>query len=234
MAGGLGYYVVNVPDAVRAKDFYNAVLGWNAEQGEDPKTYYHVGGSQPAGGINGGTESPDITTYFLTDDAKETVGRIRELGGQAPDPSQWESGWSTHCTDDQGGRFAIWQPAPSYAPDGPPKPRNGDLHYSVLPTADEDRAKRFYGELFGWRFSAGSHPHGWNIEGVEPAAGMFGGGTSGQIVVYFRVDDIEAAVARVEAAGGTSGPVQTNRVGWHVDCRDDQGTEFSLASLRES
>jgi predicted enzyme related to lactoylglutathione lyase len=232
MATGLGYYVVHVPDAVRAKAFYNTVLGWHPEPGADPQGYYHIEGSQPAGGINGGAESPRIATYFLVGDAKEAVSRIRELGGQAPDPSQSESGWSVECLDDQGGRFAIWQPAPSYAPDGPPKAKHGDLHYSVLPTADDERAKRFYGELFGWRFSEGSHPHGWNIEGVEPAAGMFGGGPDGRISVYFWVDDIEAAVARVDAAGGASGPVQTNRTGWHADCRDDQGTEFSLSSLR--
>lgn len=230
MTGGLGYYVVHVPDAVRAKAFYNAVLGWKTEPGEDPKGYYHIEGSAPAGGINGGAESAHIATYFRVEDAKETVTRIRELGGQAPDPSQSKSGWSVECEDDQGGTFAIWQPA---APAGPPKSRPGDLFYSVLPTADEDKAKRFYGALFGWRFSKGSHAHGWNIEGVEPAAGMFGGGTSGQIGVYFWAEDIEAAVARVKAAGGTSGPVQPNQSGWHADCRDDQGTEFSLGSLRE-
>lgn len=234
MAAGLGYYVVNVPDAVRAKAFYNAVLGWMTQPGDDPEAYYHVEGSQPAGGINGGVESPSITTYFLVEDAKETVSRIRELGGQAPDPSQSESGLSVECVDDQGGRFSIWQPAPSYAPDGPPKAKIGDLHYSVLPTADDERAKRFYGDLFGWRFSKGGHAHGWDIGGVEPAAGMFGGGTIGRIGVYFWVEDIEAAVARVEAAGGTAGQVQTNRKGWHVDCRDDQGTEFALSSLRDS
>lgn len=229
MTGGLGYYVVHVPDALRAKAFYGAVLGWDAGQGGDPKGYHHIEGSAPAGGINGGAESPRIATYFRVEDAKETVTRIRELGGQAPDPSQSKSGWSAECEDDQGGPFAIWQP--TYASDA--KSRPGDLFYSVLPAADEDKAKRFYGALFGWRFSKGSHAHGWNIEGVEPAAGMFQSGTSGQILVYFWVADIEAAVARVEAAGGTSGPVQPNQSGWHADCRDDQGTEFSLGSLRE-
>src|SRR5690349_1391163 len=150
MAGGLGYYVVHVPDAVRAKAFYREVLGWNAEPGEDPATYYHVDGSQPAGGINGGARTPHITVYYLVDDAKAAVAKIRELGGEAPDPSRSASGWSAECVDDQGGAFAIWQPEPSYAPDGPIKPGEGDLFYSVVQTADATRAKRFYGELFGW------------------------------------------------------------------------------------
>lgn len=234
MTTGLGYYVVHVPDAVRAKAFYQTVLGWRADPGEESKGYYHVEGSSPAGGIAGGVDKPYVETYVLTDDAKATAARIRELGGEAPDPARSTSGWSAECADDQGGPFAIWQPAPSYAPDGPPKCAAGDVFYSVLPTADDQKAQRFYGELFGWRFTEGSHAHGWNIANAEPPAGMFGGGTSGRIRVYFRVDDIEAAVRRVEDAGGTSGPVEPNSAGWHADCRDDQGTEFSLGSLRDA
>lgn len=234
MSTGLGYYVVHVPDAVRAKAFYGAVLGWRTEPGDGPDGYHHIAGSSPAGGIAGAAGTPGVTSYFLVDDAKAAVTKIRELGGEAPDPSQSASGWSVECVDDQGGAFAIWQPAPGFAPDGPPKCGTGDLHYSVLPVADDEPARRFYGALFGWTFTPGSHAHGWNIEGVEPPAGLFGAGTSGQIRVYFRVDDIEAAVARVRAAGGTSGPVEPNSAGWHADCVDDQGVAFSLGSLRDS
>jgi predicted enzyme related to lactoylglutathione lyase len=234
MAAGLGYYVVHVPDALRAKAFYKTVLGWRAEPGDDPQAYYHIEGSSPAGGIGGGAKTPHISTYFLVDDAKATVAAIRELGGQAPDPTQSASGWSATCTDDQGGEFSIWQPDRSYATDGPPRCDIGDLFYSVLPVADDERAKRFYGALFGWELTTGSHPHGWNIANVEPPAGLFGAGTSGQTNVYFRVADIEAAAAAVRAAGGTSGPVEPNSAGRHADCTDDQGVKFSLGSLRDS
>lgn len=230
----LGYYVLHVPDSVRAKAFYDQVLGWHAEPGEDPRAYYHVDGSSPAGGIAGGAPEPSITAYFVVDDAQHAARRIRELGGQAPDPTESPSGWSAECTDDQGGPFAIWQPSTTYAEDGPPKPSDGDLFYYVLRVADDDTAKRFYGQLFGWELTTGSHPHGWNITNTEPPGGMFGAGTSGPISVYFRVSDIEAAVRRVRAAGGTPGPVEPNSVGWHADCRDDQGLRFSLGSLRDS
>lgn len=233
MAAGMGYYVVHVPDAVRAKAFYKAVLGWQADPGDDPEGYYHVGASSPAGGIGGGASEPGITTYFMVDDAKATAAAIRELGGQAPDPSQSASGWSAECTDDQGGPFAIWQPERSYAPDGPPKCDIGDLHYLVVRTGDAERGKAFYGRLFGWEFSEGNHPSGWNVTNTEPAAGMFGAGEPGPIVAYFRVAQIESALERVHAAGGTPGAAQRNAVGWHADCVDDQGTTFSLASLRE-
>src|SRR5262245_48300955 len=168
MAAGLGYYVLHLPDSVQGKAFYRAVLGWDAEPGDDPKRYYHVGGSSPAGGIAGGASEPSITAYLLVNDAKETVAAIRGLGGQAADPSQSASGWSAECTDDQGAPFAIWQPESSYAPAGPPKCDIGDLFHFVVRVKDDERAKRFYGELFGWEFSAGSHPRGWNAHNIEP------------------------------------------------------------------
>jgi predicted enzyme related to lactoylglutathione lyase len=233
MATQLGYYVVNVPDSVRGKAFYHTVLGWNADSGDDPHAYYHVAGSSPAGGINGAAQTPHITTYFIVDDAKAAAAQIRELGGHADEPVQSKSGWSGACTDDQGGEFSIWQPEPSYAPDGPIKPGMGDLLYSVLPSADDEKARRFYGELFGWEFTPGNHEHGWNILNVEPPAGLFGAG-AGPIIVYFQVADIEAAVTTVKEAGGTPGAVQPNSKGWHADCVDDQGTAFGLVSVREA
>jgi uncharacterized protein len=234
MAGGLGYYVVHVPDAVRGKAFYHAVLSWLAEPGDEPERYYHVEGSSPAGGINGGAETPHITTYFLVDDAKATAARVRELGGQAAEPTRSPSGWSTTCTDDQGGEFSIWQPEPGYVPDGPVKPGDGDLFYFVVQAVDDERAKRFYGSLLGWEFTPGSHPRGWNIHNIEPVGGLFGAGTTGPITVYFQVADIESALERLRAAGGTPGVVQPNAVGWHADCTDDQGVKFSLGSLRDA
>lgn len=230
---GLGYFVMNVPDAVRAKGFYRAVLGWEAEAGDDPQRYYHIEGSSPAGGINGGAR-PGIDTYFTVADAAATATRIRELGGTAAEPMESASGWSAECVDDQGGEFRIWQPAPGYAADGPPKSGEGDLFYSVLVAADDERAKRFYGELFGWRFTEGSHARGWNIENVQPAAGMFGAGRPGPMMVYFRVADVDAAAARVRAAGGTAGETTPNSSGWHADCLDDQGLAFSIGSLRDT
>ncbi|HEV2778729.1 MAG TPA: VOC family protein [Actinophytocola sp.] len=234
MPEGLGYFVVHVPDALRAKEFYGKTLGWRTGDGEDPKGYHHIEGSSPHGGISGGAREPRIDASFLVRDAKATVGRIRELGGSAPDPREYPSGWSAECTDDQGGRFGIWQPSADYAPAGPAKPGDGDLFYFVLPTADDGKAKRFYGALLGWEFTTGTHPRGWNIANIEPPGGLFGAGAAGPISVYFQVPDIEAAVAAVRAAGGTADPVETNKVGWHAACRDDQGTQFYLGSLRDS
>ncbi|MGH3745522.1 MAG: VOC family protein, partial [Mycobacteriales bacterium] len=49
--------------------------------------------------------------------------------------------------------------------------------------------------------------------------------------VGYRVEDIEAAVARVRAAGGTTGPVEHADYGDLCDCVDLQGRRFGLHQL---
>ncbi|MFL6140418.1 MAG: hypothetical protein ACJ72N_00925 [Labedaea sp.] len=227
MPAVLGYFVINVPDALRAKDFYHNTLGWQFQPDD------HVVGSSPTGGVFGAAATPRIDAYFVVEDAARTAAQVRDLGGQAGRPLRSPAGWSTRCTDDQDGEFAIWQPDQAYALDGPPKPGIGDLVYFVLPAADDELAKRFYGPLFDWQFSTGSHPGGWHITNVAPPGGLFGAGAPGPISVYFQVDDIEAAADRIRAAGGTCGPAQPNRAGAHAACRDNQGLDFFISSLRD-
>jgi predicted enzyme related to lactoylglutathione lyase len=45
--------------------------------------------------------------------------------------------------------------------------------------------------------------------------------------LYFRVDDIEPA-ARVRELGGEVDEYCTSETGGYAECRDDQGTHFSL------
>jgi predicted enzyme related to lactoylglutathione lyase len=52
---------------------------------------------------------------------------------------------------------------------------HGDLTYFWLSLADAEKAKGFYGELLGWRYSPGNAPEGWNIEGTSPPGGLHGG-----------------------------------------------------------
>jgi uncharacterized protein len=50
-------------------------------------------------------------------------------------------------------------------------------------------------------------------------------------VPMYLVDDIEAAVGRVRAAGGTASDPERQRYGVTSDCVDDQGTRFNLGEL---
>ena len=104
----------------------------------------------------------------------------------------------------------------------------GNLVYFVIPAADAERAKAFYGAIFGWEFTPGAVPGGFNIEGPTPPGGLFGGGEGSRPMTYFEVDDIEAAVEKVRVLGGEAEEPQRIRVGWMAHCKDDQGLEIAL------
>ena len=104
----------------------------------------------------------------------------------------------------------------------------GDLVYFVMPAADAERAKAFFGGLFGGEFTAGNVPGGFNIEGPAPPGGLFGGDRSNRPMPYFQVDDIESAVAKVRELGGEAEDPQEIASGWMSHCTDDQGVEFGL------
>jgi predicted enzyme related to lactoylglutathione lyase len=104
----------------------------------------------------------------------------------------------------------------------------GDLVYFMFPVTDGERAQAFFGGLFGWEYEAGSVPGGTNVTNSTPPGGIFGRGSGDQPVVYFEVDEIEAACERVRELGGIAGEVTKIESGWIADCRDDQGTHFSI------
>lgn len=104
----------------------------------------------------------------------------------------------------------------------------GDLVYFVVPAADAERAKAFYGALFGWEFTTGNVPGGFNIEGPTPPGGLFGPSDATRPLPYFQVDDIEAAVAKVRELGGEAEDPQEIPSGWMSHAKDDQGLEIGL------
>jgi predicted enzyme related to lactoylglutathione lyase len=61
--------------------------------------------------------------------------------------------------------------------------------------------------------------------------GLSGGHADVTVVPMWRVDDIEAAVARVRAAGGRATDPERQPYGISSDCEDDQGTRFYLGQL---
>ena len=104
----------------------------------------------------------------------------------------------------------------------------GDVVYFWLSVPDSKKAKQFYGGLFGWEFSPGNAPDGWNIEGPQTPGGLHGGESEMRANLCFEVDDLEAGMGKVRELGGEADdPVATD--GGHFSlCRDDQGFEFCI------
>jgi len=104
------------------------------------------------------------------------------------------------------------------------------MNWWEIPVPDLDDAKRFYGDVFAWTFTpfgedyfAAAGPDGKLLGGVFKAPDdQLGNG----VRITFETDDLEAALERVTAAGGT---VVTTRseiggdMGWWAAFTDPAG-----------
>jgi uncharacterized protein len=82
--------------------------------------------------------------------------------------------------------------------------------------------------LLGWSFEPTTGENAW-IETSGVRGGLHDSDAASNIVLYFRVADIEAAVRRVRELGGAAdepGPPEPS--GRYASCRDDQGVAFGL------
>ncbi|MFG2894330.1 VOC family protein [Streptomyces sp. NPDC048248] len=106
-----------------------------------------------------------------------------------------------------------------------------------LGVADPERGRAFYGALFDWTFEPGPTGGGFAITTDGLPGGMHGGDNGASPYLFFRVDDMDAAVARVTELGGTVEDLGEEgeedeeslaRFGRFKLCRDDQGSAFGL------
>lgn len=112
---------------------------------------------------------------------------------------------------------------------------SGEVSFIEFGAADAMTARSFYGKLFGWSFESGPGGDGYVVDGAGVPAGVHGGDPGAAPYVFFRVDDLDAAVAAIERLGGTIDSVAgaddaaTLAIfGEFRLCRDDQGSPFGL------
>lgn len=105
-----------------------------------------------------------------------------------------------------------------------------------LPCPDLTAGQEFYGRLFGWRFIPNSESYvlfddgglgGGLTSAASPAA-------SGGVTVFIQVEDIDAKLSEVEAAGGQTvrprGPV--GGPGFYGIFSDPWGNQIGLYSVK--
>ena len=242
--GDVSYVTLGLPDLVRGQAFYGAVLGWSFSPGSSDhgaqvdNVAPMVGlwdGEQPAGGRVHGA-----VLGFRVDDIAAAVSSVREHGGTISDPHQEPYALAAEGHDDQGIPFYLHE-MPSTS--GGPVPQAGEFHhgeiegdvsYLTMVIPDLEAARAFYGRVFGWTFNIGT-AGGAQVTNVAPQIGMTSDPESGPaapgVILCYRVDDIAAAVRRVEVMGGRARPVAPRPYGLESLCADDQGTPFYLHQL---
>jgi predicted enzyme related to lactoylglutathione lyase len=104
------------------------------------------------------------------------------------------------------------------------------IDYVELPAGDLAAAKSFYAAAFGWGFTDFGPTYA-GFEGAGLDGGLAGGDTASTAVplVILKADDLEAALARVEAAGGTiTEPIFEFPGGRRFHFRDPAGNELGV------
>jgi predicted enzyme related to lactoylglutathione lyase len=111
----------------------------------------------------------------------------------------------------------------------------GELAFFEIGVDDTERGRAFYEQLFGWRFETGPAGNGFAITAPNVPGGMHGGDAGANPYLFFRVDDMDAAIRRVRELGGEVEEVDVEgddasiaRFGRFKLCRDDQGSPFGL------
>ena len=111
--------------------------------------------------------------------------------------------------------------------------KSGEIVHVEFPSADADRAQRFWSELFGWKFEDSGMP-GMDYRiartSEQMGAAVFPSDShTGYPNYYFAVDDVEASSAKVRELGGeTEDKMPVPGMGWFAPCKDSEGNAFHL------
>ena len=107
--GDVVHLTLQVPDGARARDFYEAVLGWSMTSGRVPDGW-EAEGQTPIVGVHGGhSEEPGAVPMYAVDDIEVAVAAVRTAGGWAGEIERQPYGLSALCRDDQGLPFWLGQ-----------------------------------------------------------------------------------------------------------------------------
>jgi predicted enzyme related to lactoylglutathione lyase len=231
------------PDA--AKTFYSGLFGWQAEDMPVPGDGYYsmqrLDGKdvaaiapQPQAQRDAGVP-PVWQSYVTVESADAAAQRAGELGAtvHAPPFDVMDVGRMAVIQDPQGAFFMVWQPKRHFGAALVNAP--GALVWNELSTPDLDASTTFYSGLFGWEvapFEGSPEPYMSIKNGASNNGGMrplSPPGMPPNWLVYFGVDDVEAALAKVEELGGSkvAGPIdiQIAKIGV---VQDPQGATFAI------
>ena len=235
-----------VPDPEAAKAWYSGLLGWENEdvpvEGGGVYTMARLDGRAVAAIAQGQEGQPPAwNSYVTVDDVDAAAARAGELGGVAMMPpfDVMEAGRMAVLQDPTGAVFSIWQARESIGAEL--VNAHGALCLNQLTTNDPSRAQEFYSALFGWRIEAvpdGETPY-WGIyRGEQMNGGMMGVPEGAPMpshwLVYFGIDDIDAAAEQIGSSGGTLMMPKTEvpGPGHIVVAQDPQGAVFALYAGR--
>jgi hypothetical protein len=245
--GSFVWYDLLTPDPDAAAAYYAEVVGWKTEVFPTSDVHYtmFVGAQGPVGGTarpeGAGTRPQWIGNVFV-DDVDRTAALAAELGGRllSPPTDYPTIGRMAVVVHPQGVPLNLFKPARGMELHDVTRP--GEITWHELVASDHGAAFDHYSRLFGWTkrrdFDLGAMGnyliYGPPDSGARDFGGMFTAPAAGPgkplWLYYIEVADLDAAIARARARGGTlaSGPMQVPGGARIAQLVDPQGVLFAL------
>lgn len=243
-------------DVEGAKAFYGELFGWTAVDYGAEMGHYHslskgdsaIAGLSGKSAEMGNADAPNAWgIYFAVENAEATAKAISENGGQVlfPVMDVPGQGHMSIAIDPTGAAFGIWQPLSHRGFQEAEVP--GTPGWFELSTRNFDAAVMFYTSVFGVQIAdmPGNPPEAADgmpayqvimIDG-QPRAGLIDGstvlrdGVPSSWIIYFVVDDTDAAVSKATELGGSvqMGP-EDSTYGRFAVVADPSGATFAVIS----
>lgn len=251
------------PDLQAAAKFYETAVGWRVVSHPASDEYKVVGMGEPQRGVGGIMSlSPQMLQagaragwmgYLAVDDVDAAAAAVAADGGAVLRAPGDLPGVGRFCViaDPQGAEMYLFKPVPPV--DGILAPLTpgaiGSASWYELHATDGDAAWGFYSRQFGWQqagamdmgsmgsyrmFKTNDQPMMGGMMTMAPP--MKASGAPPAWLYYFQVDNIHAAKARIESAGGTviHGPSEVPGPQWVMQAFDPQGSMFAVVSSDNS
>ncbi len=237
-------------DPYRAKAFYTALFGWEFEDlpGGDAGIYTLLRRDredvailyrQTAEARSAGAP-PHWTSYISVEDAAATAARAGELGGAAVFRHPFEvpdAGRVVAVRDPRGAIVSLWQPRSRVG--ATVVNEVSAMCWNELATDDVERAKSFYGDLFGWEYQTDRSGYTTIRCTGRLNGGMYEkvrqGQPSTRWLPYFGVGSADNAASRAGQLGGRQlGSAWRVPSGRSALLVDPQGAAFAVLEVSVS
>ena len=198
------------PDPEAGAGFYRDLFGWEVEDvmpPEAPGRYFigRIRGGDVAavGSIPEGAQHQAMwNTYVWVDSADATAAKVRDAGGRVlMEPFDvMDAGRMGVFADPEGAVFCAWE---ARAHKGARVVNeHGSLNFNGLHTRDTQRAKEFYGAVFGWTTLALDGGEMWTLPGYGEHLELDSPGLRKMVVEVGAPEDFVDVVAAIIPIAG--------------------------------
>jgi predicted enzyme related to lactoylglutathione lyase len=240
--GTFSWAELQTSDADAAKTFYGELFGWGFEDndtgGGPVYSMASVNGDHVAALFTSEQGPPHWNSYITVESVDETAEKAKEAGADmvAEPFDVMESGRMAVLQDPSGAVVSVWEPKKHIGASLVNAP--GALCWNDLATHDVEKAVEFYAEVFGWEIGsvedAPDERHGIRVGermngGIAKIPEAAGTEVMPHWLVCFAVDDVDAALKKLEEGGGSKlSDVLDVPSGRFAVVADPQGSVFAV------